>query len=123
MIEDSLIPALQLSTDDFAGRLANQTNLAIKGIVGIKAMSKIADIVGDHAKAKNYSDIATSYVQQWQNLALSSDKTHLTLAYGNDSSWGLAYNLYADRLLNTSVFPQSIFDLRESPSFEMLSQA
>ena len=123
LIEDSLIPALQLSTDDFAGRLANQTNLAIKGIVGIKAMSKIADIVGDHAKAKNYSDIATSYVQQWQNLALSSDRTHLTLAYGNDSSWGLAYNLYADRLLNTSVFPQSIFDLRESPSFEVLSQA
>ena len=112
LIEDSLIPALQLSTDDFAGRLANQTNLAIKGIVGIKAMSKIADIVGDHAKAKNYSDIATSYIQQWQNLALSSDKTHLTLAYGNDSSWGLAYNLYADRLLNTSVCPQSIFDLR-----------
>ena len=116
LIEDSLVPAEQLSTDDFAGQLANQTNLAIKGIVGIKAMSKIAAIVGDHAKAQNYSDIATSYVQQWQNLALSSDKLHLTLNYGNDTSWGLAYNLYADKLLSTNVFPQSIFDLRQSPA-------
>ena len=123
LIDDSLIPALQLSTDDFAGRLANQTNLAIKGIVGIKAMSKIADIVGDHAKAKNYSDIATSYVQQWQDFALSSDKSHLTLAYGNDSSWGLAYNLYADKLLSTNVFPQSIFDLRGYLSFKSLYTA
>ena len=55
MIEDSLIPAEQLSTDDFAGTLANQTNLAIKGIVGIKAMSEIAALVGDTTRANNYS--------------------------------------------------------------------
>ncbi|TBU49426.1 hypothetical protein BD309DRAFT_76359 [Dichomitus squalens] len=112
LIQDSLIPAEQLSTDDFAGKLANQTNLAIKGIVGIAAMSKIAGIVGDTARASNYSSIAASYVQQWQGFALSSDKTHLTLAYGNSSSWGLAYNLLADKLLGTNVFPKSIFDLQ-----------
>ena len=46
LIEDSLIPAAQLSTDDFAGVLANQTNLAIKGIEGIAAMGEIADMIG-----------------------------------------------------------------------------
>ncbi|KAF5388226.1 hypothetical protein D9615_000517 [Tricholomella constricta] len=55
LITDSLIPANQLSTDDFAGHLANQTNLAIKGIIGIKAMSEIAQRLGDSAKAANYS--------------------------------------------------------------------
>lgn len=55
LIADSLIPANQLSTDDFAGTLANQTNLAIKGIVGIKAMSAIAGLLGDSAKQANYS--------------------------------------------------------------------
>ena len=31
LIEYSLLPGLQVSTDDFAGALVNQTNLAIKG--------------------------------------------------------------------------------------------
>lgn len=55
LISDSLIPANQISTDDFAGSLANQTNLAIKGIVGIKAMSVIASLAGQAAKSSNYS--------------------------------------------------------------------
>ncbi|KAI0347134.1 DUF1793-domain-containing protein [Trametopsis cervina] len=112
LITDSLIPANQISTDDFAGSLANQTNLAIKGIVGIKAMSVIAGLVGDSARSSNYSNIAASYVTQWQKFATSADQKHLTLSYGNDSSWGLSYNMYADKLLGTNVFPQSIFDMQ-----------
>ncbi|KAK7695932.1 hypothetical protein QCA50_000571 [Cerrena zonata] len=112
LITDSLIPANQISTDDFAGSLANQTNLAIKGIIGIKAMSEIAALVGDNARASNYSSIASSYVSQWQNFATSSDKKHLTLSYGDDSSWGLSYNLYADKLLGTNIFPSSVFEMQ-----------
>lgn len=55
LITDSLIPANQISTDDFAGALANQTNLAIKGIIGIKAMSVIATLLGDSSRSSNYS--------------------------------------------------------------------
>ncbi|KAI0774201.1 DUF1793-domain-containing protein [Fomes fomentarius] len=112
LIEDSLIPELQLSTDDFAGRLANQTNLAIKGIIGIKAMAEIAAIVGDNEKANNYSAIATSYVEQWQDLALAENGQHLTLSYNDHGSWGLAYNLYADKLLKFDLFPETIYDLQ-----------
>jgi len=114
LITDSLIPANQISTDDFAGSLANQTNLAIKGIVGIKAMAKIALLVGDTAKSTNYSSIASSYVTQWQKLATASGGKHLTLSYGDDSSWGLSYNLFADKLLGTNVFPQAVFDMQTS---------
>lgn len=28
-------------------------------------------------------------------------------------SWGLSYNLYADKLLGTNVFPQSVYDMRK----------
>jgi predicted nucleic acid-binding protein len=41
--------------DDFAGALANQTNLAIKGIVGIGAMAKIEALLGNTAQSSNYS--------------------------------------------------------------------
>ncbi|KAJ7129541.1 DUF1793-domain-containing protein [Mycena epipterygia] len=128
LITDSLIPANQISTDDFAGALANQTNLAIKGIVGIKAMSVIAGILGDNEKSSNYSvcaplgvslslptnqqSIAASFVSQWQTLAISSDQSHLTLSYGDSSSWGLSYNLYADKLLKLDLFPDSIYQMQ-----------
>ncbi|KAM5543407.1 hypothetical protein V8D89_002658 [Ganoderma adspersum] len=112
LITDSLIPANQLSTDDFAGSLANQTNLAIKGIIGIQAMAEIAKLNGDEARASNYSSIAASYVKQWQKLAQSTTGDHLTLAYGNGNSWGLTYNLYADKLLGTNLFPASIYNMQ-----------
>ncbi|PSS35457.1 hypothetical protein PHLCEN_2v1612 [Hermanssonia centrifuga] len=149
LISDSLIPANQISTDDFAGSLANQTNLAIKGIVGIKAMSVIASLAGQAAKSSNYSSISASYVTQWQKFATSSTGKHLTLSVniprklldtlilinftmnGNSTemipgmslvqsghcdnayfpSWGLSYNMFADKLLGTNVFPQSVYDM------------
>lgn len=40
-----------VSTDDFAGWLALQTNLALKGIVGINAMSKLAKLAGHTSDA------------------------------------------------------------------------
>lgn len=55
LIANTLIPGDQISTDDFAGALANQTNLAIKGIIGIKAMAEMAAMVGDSATSSNYS--------------------------------------------------------------------
>jgi len=109
LISDSLIPANQISTDDFAGSLANQTNLAVKGIVGIKAMSRIQSLVGNNQQSHNYSSIASSYVSKWKAYAQSKTSPHLTLDYNDNASWGLTYNLYADKLLKFNLFPSSIY--------------
>ncbi|KAJ7044481.1 DUF1793-domain-containing protein [Mycena alexandri] len=109
LITDSLIPANQISTDDFAGALANQTNLAIKGIVGIGAMAEIESLLGNAAQSANYSSIAKSYVTQWQKFSASTTGAHLTLSYGNSSSWGLSYNLFGDKLLKLNLFPASVY--------------
>ncbi|KAF8213809.1 DUF1793-domain-containing protein [Mycena galopus ATCC 62051] len=110
LIEDSLIPANQLSTDDFAGLLANQTNLAIKGIVGIRCMAEISKLLGDTAKYTNYSSIAADYVTKWQVYAASKTGAHLTLDYNDDPSWGLVYNLFPDVYLKLNLFPQSVYE-------------
>lgn len=55
LLTDSLVPASQISTDDFAGSLANQTNLAIKGIIGIRAMGEMASLAGESGDSSNYT--------------------------------------------------------------------
>jgi len=54
LIEFSLEPHNQLCTDDFAGWLALQTNLALKGIIGIKAMSELARVMGNEDEVAYY---------------------------------------------------------------------
>ncbi|KAH8813098.1 glutaminase GtaA [Xylogone sp. PMI_703] len=116
LIQEALIPANQISTDDFAGSLANQTNLALKGIIGIEAMATIADLTGNSADAKNYTDIAHDYISQWQVLGIAHDANppHTTLGYGLNDTHGLLYNLYADTELNLGLVPQSIYDMQSA---------
>ncbi|KAL2152545.1 hypothetical protein VTH82DRAFT_5729 [Thermothelomyces myriococcoides] len=99
LVRESLIPHNQLCTDDFAGWLANQTNLALKGIIGIRAMSEIADLVGKDKEAKRYKEIAEDYITKWQEYGISRDRTHAKLAYTWYGSWTTIYNLYAESLL------------------------
>ncbi|KAK5679054.1 hypothetical protein LTS10_008710 [Elasticomyces elasticus] len=133
LVEDSLIPSNQISTDDFAGSLANQTNLALKGMIGIQAMvsapikssvvtsmhmltsnmqAMIANMTGHPSDGSNFTTIAADFISQWQTLGVATDKTHTTLSYGNDSSHGLLYNLYADALLQTNLVPKEIYQMQ-----------
>lgn len=69
---------------------SNQTNLALKGIIGIQAMSEIAGLVGNSDDKKKYSDIATDYIDKWQDLGIADheDPPHTTLSYGRNETWG-----------------------------------
>ncbi|KAK4138756.1 DUF1793-domain-containing protein [Trichocladium antarcticum] len=99
LVRESLVPHNQLCTDDFAGWLANQTNLALKGIIGIRAMAEIAGIVGETEDARHYREVAAGYIERWQDYGISRDGTHAKLAYTWYGSWTTLYNLYADSLL------------------------
>lgn len=90
LIDEALIPASQISTDDFAGPLANQTNLALKGMIGIGAMAKIANLTGNTDDAKNFSSIAEDYISQWMTLGVAQDANppHTTLGYGRNNTHG-----------------------------------
>ncbi|CZR55322.1 probable glutaminase GtaA [Phialocephala subalpina] len=116
LVAEALIPANQISTDDFAGSLTNQTNLALKGIIGIGAMAQIANLTGNTADAENYTSIAQNYIDQWQTLGIAHDATppHTTLAYGMNDTHGLLYNLYGDKLLNLGLVPQSVYDMQSA---------
>ncbi|KAL4946168.1 hypothetical protein BDV06DRAFT_183328 [Aspergillus oleicola] len=99
LVEFSLEPENQLSTDDFAGWLALQTNLALKGIVGIRAMSKIAEIGGYKEDVTYYKNVSETYIAKWEEFGMSRDNTHAKLSYDWYGSWTTIYNLYADAQL------------------------
>ena len=116
LIQEALIPANQISTDDFAGALANQTNLALKGIIGIEAMAVIANLTGNTTTSENYSSIAHNYIAEWQILgtAMDADPPHTTLAYGMNDTHGDLYNIYGDKELGLGLVPQAVYDMQSA---------
>lgn len=99
LVREALIPSNQLSTDDFAGWLANQTNLALKGIIGIRAMSEIAETVDEYEDAKFFRNVSDVYIKKWEEYGMSRDGRFAKLAYTWYGSWTTLYNLFADALL------------------------
>lgn len=120
LVEYTLEPHNQLSTDDFAGWLALHTNLALKGIVGIKAMSELATVMGHDDEAKHYRNISEVYIKHWQKRAISRDGTHAKLAYDWYGSWTTLYSLYADAVL---CFHPSTTNASSASKFATASRA
>lgn len=113
LVNESLIPQNQISTDDFAGSLANQTNLALKGIIALKAMGEIGSLTGNNL---TYGDTADSYLPQWVNFGLNnaSDPPHTMLDYNDPDSHGVLYNLYADKLLSLDFVYDYIYTIQSN---------
>jgi len=99
-------------TDDFAGQLVNQTNLAIKGIVGISTMSNIATLANDPTDSDNHSSTASSFYTQWEGFAIDPSGRHPMRSYQWRSTYSLLYNTYPDVLLDLSLIPQSLYDMQ-----------
>jgi Domain of unknown function (DUF5127)/Domain of unknown function (DUF4965)/Domain of unknown function (DUF1793)/Domain of unknown function (DUF4964) len=105
-------PGYQNQTDDFAGPIAHSVNLALKGIIAVGAMSKIAAAAGNSADEAGYRSQAAQFIAYWAQNAQDTSAPHLDLTYngsgGGDGTWGTTYNGYADRLLGAGLVPQSV---------------
>ncbi|KAH6652041.1 hypothetical protein BKA67DRAFT_572737 [Truncatella angustata] len=112
LLDFSLLPASQMSTDDFNGELANQTNLAIKGIIALQAMSSVAIVVENLENASMYAAKAKEYYVGWEELSVEPSRQHTVLSYQWTSSWGLLYNIYFDKLLNIGIVNESIYNMQ-----------
>ncbi|EIW84037.1 DUF1793-domain-containing protein [Coniophora puteana RWD-64-598 SS2] len=57
-----------------------------------------------------FPDTAGNFSTFIVQTATDAGGQHLNFNYGNSSSWLSAYNLWADKLIKTNVFPQDVID-------------
>ncbi len=99
-------PEEQLCTDDFNGRLAHNSNLGVKAIVGLGAYADLAKMRGDTATYNRYIGLARADAKNWMKQA--GDGDHYRLAYNKPGSWSQVYNLIWDPILGLDVFPKEV---------------
>lgn len=102
LINKGLRPGNQLCTDDFAGHLDGNANLAIKAIVGINAFAEINKMIGKIDEYEKYYGIAKDYSIKWMEIYFKGD--HSVLSPFKEDSYSLKYNLAIDLFLDNPLF-------------------
>lgn len=106
LVGNGMDPASQLCTDDFAGHLAHNANLALKAILGLGAFAQAAGILGETDDAEYFRAVAEKFAAEWLKAADGGECTRL--AFDQAGSWSQKYNLVYDRLLELKLFPASL---------------
>ena len=93
-------PGEQLCTDDFAGHLAHNVNLAAKAMVGVACYGRL---IGD----TTWEDKAKAMAARFADTVGLEGNTALTL---DGQGWSMKYNLLWDKVLNLGLLPEGFYD-------------
>jgi hypothetical protein len=104
--EKGMDPENQLSTDDFAGHLARNTNLSLKAILALGSYAALCDMTGRRGEAERYRREAKEMAARWVRMA--DDGDHFRLAFDRPGTWSQKYNLVWDKLLGLNLFSPEV---------------
>ncbi len=107
LVKFGLKPENQLCTDDFAGHLKNNLNLAIKAAVGIAAYAELSEAAGTPARkyrqtAEEFAREITKFGEKFKHLPLTWDS--------DDGTFSLKYNFAFDKIFRLGLFEQSVLE-------------
>ena len=102
-------PEEQLCTDDFAGHLSHNVNLAIKAVMGVEAYSVLMRAAGKEEEAVRYHERAAEMAKTVLERASAPGHTKLTFDGGKES-WSLKYNAVWDRLFGSGLWEKEFYE-------------
>ena len=108
LIKFGFDPEDQLCTDDFAGRLTHNVNLAIKAIMGIAGYARILDKLGDKAESEKMMAKAREYADSLVERAANADGSY-RLTFDKEGTFSLKYNAVWDKIWKTELFPDKFY--------------
>lgn len=108
LLDNGEDPGNQLCTDDFAGHLAHNCNLALKAIMGVASFAIILEMLGKDKEAVRYFKKAHEMAHTWLCNAPNEDGT-CRLAFDRPGSTSMKYNVVWDKVFETGIFPEMFF--------------
>jgi hypothetical protein len=108
LLDNGADPGNQLCTDDFAGHLAHNCNLALKAIMGIASLAIILEMLGKDKEAAGFIKKARALAKDWLRRAANDDGS-FRLAFDQPGSTSMKYNIVWDKLFGTELMPESFF--------------
>ena len=101
-------PGEQLCTDDFAGHLAHNCNLALKAIMGVASFGILLGMLGQKKESAARIREAKAMARSWLRRAKNPDGS-FRLAFDRPGTFSLKYNAAWDRVFRLGIFPEGAF--------------
>jgi hypothetical protein len=109
LIKNGTDPENQLCTDDFAGHLAHNCNLAAKAIMGVASFGIILENLASKEEGASYFETADKMAKSWIERASNGDGTY-KLTFDQADTFSMKYNLIWDRLFKTNLFAGELLE-------------
>lgn len=101
-------PGEQLCTDDFAGHLSHNVNLAIKAVMGLAGYADILSHLGNKEAANHAFETATGFAESICQRGKNADGSY-RLAFDRAETFSLKYNAVWDMLWGTELFDKTFY--------------
>jgi len=111
LYNNCLYPVNQLTTDDFIGQTQLNSGLALKGILGMKAFARLANLTGHSNDSTVFNNAVAAYIQTWEVESLDPSGVHLKMEYNVTGGYQFKYNALFDKLLSFNVVPERVYQM------------
>lgn len=112
-------PGDQLCTDDFAGHLSRNINLAAKAIVGVACYGRIMKRFGRTDEALRWEKRAHEMADSWLERAKGEHNTALTF---DGNGWSMKYNLVWDLVLGLNLLPEAFYQAETESYLPLINE-